>query len=118
MSPQVLFYERYVCSVEFWATFTVTKENAPSSEDGRAALDRLKLIGLFYHPELRSEVRALEETVSAFHASASRYGEAVLEDKSPIPDLFETTVNDPAEAVRAARSALIDAAGRLAPTYV
>ncbi len=104
--------------VVFWATFGVTKAAAPSNEDGRVVLDKLKLMSLFYHPELRGEVRAFEEAVDAFHAAVSRYGDAVLEKRGQVPDLFNTTVNEPAEAVRAARRALMDEAAKLAPRYL
>jgi hypothetical protein len=104
--------------VVFWSTYPVTKANAPSFEDGKAALGKLKLIVFLYHSELRSEVNTLEKVVDGFYRSVSQYAETVLEKKAPMPDLFKMSVNDPAEAVRAARQSLIEATEQLAPKYV
>lgn len=101
----------------FWATFAVTGATSPPMEEGRAALDRLILVADFYHHGLRGEVRALEGSVNAFYDSVSRYAEAFI-DGIATTDLFRITVNDPAVTVRAARRALVEAAARLATTYV
>lgn len=117
---------QYSCAVQasvgqlvvFWATFAVTKATDQSGEDGKSAMENLKLIALFYHPEIGNEVRRVDERLEEFYASISRYAEAALEKRGPVPGLFKEAVNDPAEAVRAAHQSLIEAAARLAHRYV